>query len=142
MNKMISTYKIYALSATLLLLLLACTSDKQSGGQQVEGLKTISVSKLHEKLVSAEKLVLLDTRSTDEYASGHLENARFVNFQTFSLEDVEDIPKNTRIVIYCHSGGRSQRVGQQLVESGYKDVSNLEGGIVGWKANDLPVVQD
>jgi rhodanese-related sulfurtransferase len=128
---------------TMTLLLLSCTPGEQSQAQEVGELKNISAGKLSEKLQQQDNdLVLLDTRSSSEYESGHLADARFVNFQTFSLDEVADIPKDAKIVVYCHSGGRSARVGNQLVKAGYQHVENLEGGIVSWKASKLPVVQD
>ena len=45
------------------------------------------------------------------------------------------------IVIYCVTGGTSQRVGAQLISDGYLNVRDLQGGITAWQAQGFPVVQ-
>ncbi|MGD1893380.1 MAG: rhodanese-like domain-containing protein [Cyclobacteriaceae bacterium] len=88
-----------------------------------------------EKLLQEDSsVVVLDTRSSEEYQAGHLENARFVNYATFQLSDVHDLAKESPIVVYCLSGGRSGRVAQQLLNAGYKNVKNLNGGVRSWQA--------
>ena len=88
-----------------------------------------------EKLLQEDSsVVVLDTRSPEEYQQGHLEKARFVNYTTFKLSDVHDLAKETPIVVYCLSGGRSGRVAQQLLNAGYENVKNLNGGIRSWQA--------
>ncbi|MDE2806364.1 MAG: molybdopterin-synthase adenylyltransferase MoeB [Gemmatimonadota bacterium] len=46
-------------------------------------------------------------------------------------ERLEEIPRDRPVVVYCHTGVRSLKVAEALVEEGYEDVRNLEGGIVG-----------
>ena len=102
----------------------------------------IEADSLEQLLVEDSSVVVLDTRSPREYQEGHLENARFVNYDTFTLSDVQDIPKETPVVVYCLSGGRSGQVAEQLVKAGYQDVKNLNGGIRSWKATGKKVVYE
>ncbi|WKN44118.1 rhodanese-like domain-containing protein [Tunicatimonas pelagia] len=96
-----------------------------------------------QKLVQEDNsVVVLDTRSPEEYQSGHLENARFVNYATFQLSDVQDIPLDSLVVVYCLSGGRSGRVAQQLLKAGYQDVKNLNGGIRSWQTAGFNVEKE
>ncbi|WPP48532.1 rhodanese-like domain-containing protein [Catalinimonas niigatensis] len=116
---------------------------EQSPDQQVYKVPIIKAEELKARLQSKDKnFVLLDTRSEKEYKSGHLKEARFVNFETFTLKEVADIPKDKEIIVYCLSGGRSNRVGVQLLGAGYENVHNLEGGISSWKEKKYPVVYD
>lgn len=46
--------------------------------------------------------------------------------------------KNEKIIIYCRSGSMGNTASQTLVDLGYTDVSNLEGGYVTWQAAGLP----
>lgn len=87
-------------------------------------------------------VIVLDTRSLQEYQEGHLKNARFVDFDTFDLGDVADISKDQKIVVYCKVGGRSHQVAAQLIEAGYKRVKSLEGGITKWKAQGYEITND
>jgi len=117
------------------------TSAEQSMVRQVEAVPLVSAEALNDMLQNKE-IVLLDTRSIPEYQAGHLEGARFVNFQTFRLEDVQDIAKDANVVVYCKSGGRSNQVGLQLKAAGYQKVRNLKGGIVQWKKQGYPIIND
>ena len=87
-----------------------------------------------------ENLYLLDTRTQQEFAVSHLEGARFIDYDSFSMKEVQDIPKNAKVVVYCAVGYRSERVGEKLRAAGYEDVSNLYGGIFQWKNKGYPVV--
>lgn len=140
----------------------ACSSSSSTNEQEMENGKTTTQEATQQpepkaptqdkvplvaptdlqNLLSSEDIVLLDTRSPEEYETGHLEGSRLVNFQTFRLADVKDIPKDASVVVYCAVGGRSNRIGMQLIEAGYLDVHNLEGGIANWKSQGHTVVYD
>jgi len=120
---------------------VSALASEQSPIQQVDEVPLIQPATL-EELLSDTSIVLLDTRSPQEYATGHLRNARLVNFQTFQLSDVQDIPKDAEIIVYCAVGGRSNRVGMQLLSAGYQEVRNLEGGITNWKSKGYQVVNE
>ena len=102
----------------------------------------IETDALEQRLQTDSSMVILDTRSPQEYQEGHLENARFVNYATFTLSDVQDIAKETPIVVYCLSGGRSGRVASELTKAGYQDVKNLNGGMRGWKTAGKEIVYE
>ncbi|HEY4651562.1 MAG TPA: rhodanese-like domain-containing protein [Pontibacter sp.] len=83
--------------------------------------------------------VLLDIRTPKEYEVSHLKGARFVNYSTAHVQDLTDIPKDARVILYCAVGARSANVGTKLQQLGYNDVQNLEGGIFSWVNKGLPV---
>ena len=87
-----------------------------------------------------EPLIILDTRSNPEYQVSHLQNALFIDFDSFRSSEVKDLSKTTKIVVYCSVGYRSERIGEKLQELGFEDVYNLYGGIFHWKNNNYPVV--
>lgn len=137
----IGLYTSLCLSCVLLFIL--ASPKEQSPNQQDDKVSLIKAADLKARLQSEDKnFVLLDTRSVEEQQSGYLENARLVNFETFQLKDVADIPKDKEIIVYCLSGGRSNRVGMQLLNAGYEHVQNLEGGIRKWKEKKYPIVHD
>ncbi len=86
-----------------------------------------------------EPYILLDTRTPTEYKVSHLENARLVNSDAFKVSEVADIPKNTKIIVYCAVGTRSSKIGIELLDAGYTDVHNLRGGIINWMNEEYPV---
>ncbi len=83
--------------------------------------------------------VLLDTRSAREFAVSHLRGARWVGYDSFSLAEMQNLPKNTPIVVYCSVGARSEKIGAQLQQAGYAHVRNLYGGIFEWVNEGNPV---
>ncbi len=78
-------------------------------------------------------VLLLDTRTPEEYAVSHLPNARFVDYDNFEVTEISDIARDAEVVVYCAVGYRSERVGEALQETGYEHVQNLYGGIFAWK---------
>lgn len=83
---------------------------------------------------------ILDIRSPEEYEISHLPKSRMLNYETFSPDQVIDIPKDAKVLVYCSVGYRSERVGEQLQEAGYTHVQNLYGGIFDWKNKGNEVV--
>jgi len=82
--------------------------------------------------IHKEKIILLDTRSSEEFNVSHLPNALFLDYDSFRPEHVKTLDKNSKIVVYCSVGYRSERIGEQLLKLGFKDVTNLYGGIFDW----------
>lgn len=81
---------------------------------------------------SPSKVTFLDARETEEYAVSHIEGAQLVGYDDFHLDSVQNIPKNTPLVVYCAVGYRSEKVAEQLIADGFTDVKNLYGGIFEW----------
>ena len=77
--------------------------------------------------------ILVDVRRDDEFINGHIENS--INIDYMSEEFVENtkrLDKNMPIILYCRSGRRSYLSAIKLSENGFKEVYNLEGGILSW----------
>jgi len=94
-----------------------------------------------EKGISRDNIQVLDVRTQGEYNSGHLKDAFLAdwrNQQTFQ-DRIQYLDKNKPVYTYCLSGGRSQAAALWLKEHGFKEVHNLDGGILAWKNNNKPV---
>lgn len=76
---------------------------------------------------------IIDVRSADEYAQGHLYHAINIDWQKdgFMNEITENFNKEMTLAIYCRSGKRSAAAAQALSDAGYK-VLNLTGGYTAW----------
>lgn len=83
--------------------------------------------------------ILLDTREKEEYEVSHIQGAKWVGYDTFSLESVKNIPKDQPIIVYCSVGARSQDIGKRLQKAGFSQVYNLYGGIFHWVNEENPV---
>lgn len=100
----------------------------------------IKPEKLVAILQKKEPVYLLDTRSAREYEVSHLAGAQFADYRNFEVNQVRDIPREAKVVVYCAVGVRSERVGEKLIQAGYTGVYNLYGGIFSWKNSGFPVV--
>lgn len=77
--------------------------------------------------------VLLDTRTDEEFAQGHIEGAIMIPEYEIADKAEAAIPdKDTLILVYCRSGRRSKIASMLLVELGYTNVKEF-GGIIDWK---------
>lgn len=84
--------------------------------------------------------ILLDVRTQREIGQGFIETASFINYPNESFEQKANLmDRETPILVYCHSGGRSAKAAQVLVDMGFQKVYNLEGGIRGWKSEGMPI---
>ncbi len=83
--------------------------------------------------------LLLDVRTAEEFASGHLPGAVNISLQDLPSR-LGEVPVDQPVVLYCRSGNRSGQAAALLEEAGYTQVADL-GGIIDWQAAGLPVVQ-
>lgn len=97
---------------------------------------------LSRNLENKNAVVLLDIRSADEFEVSHLKGAQMIDYDHFNKNDVKDIPLDAQVVVYCSVGYRSEKIGEKLLELGFKDVKNLYGGIFQWKNEGFGVVNN
>ena len=77
--------------------------------------------------------ILVDVRTEDEYNSGYIENSLNIDYfsNDFSV-NADKLDKNTPIILYCRSGNRSSMSANKISKLGFKEIYNLEGGILEW----------
>ena len=77
--------------------------------------------------------ILVDVRTQDEYNSGYIENSLNIDYLSNDFsENIEKLDKNIPIILYCRSGRRSSLSANKLSKLGFKEIYNLEGGILKW----------
>ena len=87
-----------------------------------------------EQFQSTDGAVLLDVRTPEEYAGGHIPGSKNLPLQTiFDIAKVVPNPQ-TPVYVYCQSGARSRRAATFLEKSGYAAVTDL-GGISAYHGN-------
>lgn len=92
--------------------------------------------------LETEKPVLLDVRTPEEYAAGHLANSILIDYRAADFKDnLNKLDKTVKYLIYCRSGHRSGLALQIMKELGFADYHDIAGGINAWTAAGLPVVQ-
>jgi rhodanese-related sulfurtransferase len=103
---------------------------------------TVPVIGVEELAQQKNQYVLLDAREKGEYQVSHIQDARHIGYNDFSVDQIADIPKDQPIVLYCSIGYRSEKIGEQLKEAGYTNVQNLFGSIFEWVNQGYPVVSE
>ena len=86
--------------------------------------------------------MIIDVRTPEEFAEGHIENAINIDFysQTFE-EELDRLDRGKAYFIYCRSGNRSGQAREIMKAMGFTEVYNLSAGIVDWISAGLPVVK-
>ena len=103
--------------------------------------KRFSPVQVKDLLESEAQIKLIDVRENWEYQIARLENAELVPLSKF-VEFSKLLNLNEKIIIYCHHGARSFNACSYLVQNGFSEVINLEGGINAWSQeidNSIPV---
>jgi adenylyltransferase/sulfurtransferase len=91
----------------------------------------ISVEKLNEMRTTNEPHALLDIREVHEIEICSIEGSLDIPMNTLP-ESLDKLPKELPIIVMCHVGGRSSQVTNWLIQNGYENALNLEGGISEW----------
>jgi molybdopterin/thiamine biosynthesis adenylyltransferase/rhodanese-related sulfurtransferase len=91
--------------------------------------------------IAGGNVVLIDTREPHEYKEAHLEGGKLVPPGLLADQIEAAAPsKSARTILYCRSGNRSATAAAQMQAMGYENVASLEGGILAWQEQGLPVV--
>lgn len=75
---------------------------------------------------------IFDTRKKEEYDLSHIKGANYLGYEDFDIQRLNSLPKNSKIVLYCSIGYRSEKIGEQLKSQGYTNVHNLYGSLFDW----------
>ena len=91
----------------------------------------ITVEKLNEMRINNEPHTLLDIREVHELEVCSINGSIDIPMNTLP-ENIEKLSKEGPLVVMCHIGGRSAQVVNWLIQNGYNNALNLEGGISAW----------
>ena len=117
-----------------------------SKSQQDDAIIVLNLDKFKEA-ISAKNIQLVDVRTSDEYKSGHIKNAKNIdcsclcieNYEVFSsnfIDQFQLLNKEEPIYIYCRSGSRSKQSAKKLYAIGFKKIYDLEGGYLNYSSNN------
>lgn len=127
------TILVAALVFSFLLLVFTELKRKASGVVNVEPQDAV-------RLINNDALVL-DLRSPEAFAKGHIVNAKNIPFDELDAKNEKIAGFRTKpIVTVCDSGMTSSRAVDKLRKSGFESVYGLKGGINGWTQASLPLV--
>jgi rhodanese-related sulfurtransferase len=83
-------------------------------------------------------LFVLDVRTPEEFATGHVPGAVNIPYDQVASH-LTEIPKDKEVVLYCRSGRRAGLAGEVLKASGYAKLAHLEGDMQAWLKDGRPV---
>ena len=93
-----------------------------------------------QKLIADKKVVVLDIRTPEEFAAGHIAGATNINFRAADFEKaLTALDKKQTYVLHCASGNRSTQASPTFNKLGFSSVCHLDGGIKAWQKAKLPV---
>ncbi len=112
-------------------------ADNPQNQQQVTETSILTLDSLKAAHPDA---ILLDVRSDEEWAAGHLLGASYVSFDWDHRKDsLSEIPWDRPVLVYCEAGGRSGVVTEELRIIGHPHIIDLIGGMERWLENKKPL---
>lgn len=123
-----------ALAVVLAVPIAACGSSDNA-------IETVSPVEASEVLNPDPDAVVLDIRTPDEFAQGIIDGAINVDFYAPDFaEQLDELDKDAHYIVYCRSGNRSGQAMATFADLGFAQVTEIDGGIVNWDQQELPVV--
>lgn len=146
MNLKNNLRKIVLLPAAILLFLCTVVGilsfkelhAKEGGVKTQTEVKNISTTQAKELIDEEKDVFLLDVRTLEEYNEAHIKDANLIPIQELE-QNINKIPKDKKVVVYCARGKRSANACVMLKDKGLKELYNVEGGIKQWKSEGYPV---
>ena len=112
------------------LLLTGCAAS--SNAAQENTYRQITMQEAVGMMEREEDYIILDVRTEQEFAAGHIPGAILVPNETIGTKEIPQLPdKDQLIMVYCRSGNRSKQASFKLVQLGYTNIVEF-GGINSW----------
>ena len=119
----------------LLSLLMLIASLGMMSAQTVKQLNSPEVSQLLKK---NPKIVVLDVRTPEEFAMGHIKGAKNIDIrQSDFYARVDKLTKNVTYLVYCRTNHRSGMAVEYMSQHGFANIYQMMDGFPGWAANNL-----
>ena len=121
---------------------LGACQNTESNAQSNSVKETISVDQFEKKLAETPNAQLVDVRTAEEYADGHLKNSVNMNVNREDYkEQFGTLDKTKPVFVYCLSGGRSGNAAKIMQKMGFTEIYNMDGGIMKWSNAGKPIEQ-
>jgi len=125
---------IALLAAFIAIVVVSCSSDGAT-------LETVEPDTAATIIADNPEAIVLDIRTPEEYREGIIEGAINIDFYEADFSDqLNTLDKDATYVVYCRSDNRSGQAMDTFADLGFQQVSEIDGGIVNWYGEGLPVV--
>lgn len=92
-------------------------------------------------LAQDDDVVVIDVRTPEEFAEGHLEGAELIDFNGADFDaQIAELDPDQQYLVYCRSDSRSGQAVAAMAAIGIERVWDMDGGIVAYEAAGLPIV--
>lgn len=127
--------KFLSFLLSVVLMTISCNSQNAS--------QVLNPTAFNQKISTSPDAVILDVRTPEEFAGGFIDKAININYAGPDFQaEISKLDKNKTYLVYCLSGKRSASAADYMRSNGFKDVINLDGGILAWQGNNLPLVSN
>lgn len=87
-------------------------------------------------------VILIDIRTLSEYNSGHIEGAKNIDYYSNSFKaKLGQLDRSKTYLIYCRSGSRTGNTLEMMKNMGFREVYDLDNGIISWKGNGFELLK-
>jgi rhodanese-related sulfurtransferase len=122
-----------------------CTRGRTSTVPDSETLKAVTPKEAFE-LIQRNKgnpnFLILDVRTPEEFAEGHIEGAINIDYYHPGFQnELNGLDKTKTYLVYCRTGNRSGQAFDFMKDQGFKEVFHMDGGIIVWRKEGLPVMK-
>ncbi|BDH61498.1 rhodanese-like domain-containing protein [Ureibacillus manganicus] len=131
-NKLTILFGLIVVTFIVIATSLYVSSNKDS--ETISELQTVDTKTLTKMIDSKENMVIVDLREPELFATSRVPGAINIPFDEIQSRYTE-LPKDKDVIFVCHTGRMGTESGNLLLENGYKNVFNLEGGIAEWTGN-------
>ena len=125
----------YAIVVVLYLCLVAPAFAQPATPPKVA---SIAATELSARRAAGNAPVVIDVRTAEEFAAGHIPDALNIPFDQVAKR-ISEVDAPHGVALYCMVGPRARKGESALLDAGYTSVLHLEGGMAAWQAAGLPV---
>jgi rhodanese-related sulfurtransferase len=92
------------------------------------------------QLLNKGKAVIVDVRTPEEFATGHLRSAKNIPLKELAAK-IGELDKSHPVLVVCAAGVQSVKGAVQLAQAGFAEAYSLDGGFAAWQEQGLPVAK-
>lgn len=129
---------IYIYTIFLAILFISCGKGKS------DSISTnLSTTEFSDKMKELPEAPVIDVRTEEEFSRGHLQNAKNIVWPGKDFEkQISALDKSKPVFVYCLSGSRSATAADAMRSDGFKEVYELNGGLIKWRNANLTLTTD
>lgn len=132
--------KVLGLLSAVIAAVLLVWAGQTGAPQQVQLISPKDAVALLAAHAGSPSFVLLDVRTPEEFAQGRIAGAILLDYRGAGFQwDLARLDRSQTYLVYCRTGNRSSYAVRIMAEMGFAHVYDLDGGIVLWEAEGLPL---